>query len=90
MRLCDIVRPLSVVDNLWCRVHVVRADQTPLTTRHLVGSGDPDLGTVDDVAQLALLAGRLGGRIILSDVTPALRALLELSGLGVEMEWEAK
>jgi hypothetical protein len=88
MRLQRIARPLSVVDNLWCRVQVLGADHLALTSHHLVGPGDPDLGAVDDLARLSLLARRLGGRIVLSDVTPALRALLALSGLGVEMEGE--
>ena len=56
----------------------------------LGGPGLPDLGAVDDVARLALLAGRLGGRIVLSDVSPAMRSLLELAGLGVEVEGEAE
>jgi hypothetical protein len=88
MRLRAIARPLSVVVNLWCRVLVVGADHTALARHQLGGPGDPDLGTVDDVARLALQAGRVGGRIVLSEVTPALRSLLELAGLGVEMEWK--
>jgi hypothetical protein len=90
MRLRHIVRPLSVVVNLWCRVLVVGADHTALARHQLGGPGLPDIGAVDDVARLALLAGQLGGRIVLSDVSPALHALLELAGLRVEMEWEAE
>jgi hypothetical protein len=90
MRLGDTARPLNVVVTLWCRVLVVGPDRTALASHRLEGAGMPDLGAVDDVARLALLAGRIGGRIILSDVTPALRSLLELSGLRVEAEWEAE
>jgi hypothetical protein len=90
MRLRTIVRPLRVVVNLWCRVLVVGADHTALACHQLGGPGLPDIGVVDDVARLALQAGRLGGRIVLSDVTPAVRALLELAGLRVEMEREAE
>jgi hypothetical protein len=90
MRLRTIVRPLSVVVNLWCRVLVVGADHTALACHQLGGPGPPDIGAVDDVARLALQARRLGGRIVLSDVSPALRALLNLAGLRVEMEREAE
>jgi hypothetical protein len=85
-----MTRPLSVVVNRWCRVLVVGADHTALASHQLGGPGDPDLGAVDDVARLALVARRLGGGIILTDVAPALRSLLELAGLRVEMEGEAE
>ena len=45
---------------------------------------------MDQVARLALLAGRLEGRIALADVSPSLRALLELAGLELEMEGQAE
>ncbi len=45
---------------------------------------------MDDVARLALLAGRLGGGIVLTEVSPALRTLLELAGLRVEVEGQAE
>jgi hypothetical protein len=79
-----------VVVTLWCRVLIVGADHTTLAHHQLGGPGLPDLGAVDDVARLALLARRLGGRIILSDVNPALHSLLELAGLRVEVEREAE
>jgi hypothetical protein len=90
MRFRNIVRPLNVVVNLWCRVLVVGPDHTALSRHQLSGPGLPDIGAVDNVARLVLQAGRVGGRIILSDVSPALRALLNLAGLGVEMEWESE
>jgi hypothetical protein len=90
MRTRSIGRPLSVVVNLWCRVLVVGADHTALARHQLGGPGLPDIGAVEDVARLALRAGRLGGRIVLSDVSPALRSLLELAGLRVEMERETE
>ena len=76
MRSRGIDRPLSVVVHLWCRVQIVGADHTTLARHQLGGPGLPDLGAVDDVARLALRARRLGGRIILSDVSPAMRSLL--------------
>jgi len=75
---------------LWCRVTVVGPDGAELARSVLAGPGAPDLAAVDDVARLALLAGRLGGGIVLADVSPALRALLELAGLCVEVERQAE
>jgi hypothetical protein len=90
MRLRGIARPLSVIVNVWCRVQIVGADHTTLASHQLAGAGLPDLGAVDDVARLALLARRLGGRIVLCDVSPALGSLLELAGLRVEVERKAE
>ena len=90
MRFRGISRPLSVVVNLWCRVLILGADRTTLACHHLGGPGLPDLGAVDEIARLALLARRHGGRIVLSDVSPALRSLLELTGLRVEVERESE
>jgi hypothetical protein len=75
---------------LWCRVMVVGHDGTKLACYALEGPGPPDLGAVDDVARLALQAGRLGGGIVLAEVSAALRALLELTGLTVEVEGQAE
>jgi hypothetical protein len=71
---------------LWCRVTVVGADGAPLASWALEGRGAPDLGAVDNIACLALLARRLGGGIVLARVSPALRALLDLAALPVEVE----
>ena len=79
-----------MVAELWCRVTVVGPDRAQLACGVLEGSGTPDLGAVDDVARLALLAGCLGGGIVLTEVSPVLRALLELAGLCVEMEGQAE
>ena len=42
----------------------------------------PDLGTVDALARVALLARRLGGRVDIRHAAPELRELLALAGLG--------
>jgi hypothetical protein len=73
---------------LWCRVTVVGSDRAELASGVLEGTGRPDIGTVDDVARLALLAKRLGGALVLAEVTPALEALLALTGLRVQVEGE--
>jgi len=75
---------------LWCRVTVMGADGAELGCWELRGPGEPDLGTVDDVARLALLAQRLGGTVVLAELSPTLRGLLELTGLPVEVEGQAE
>lgn len=74
----------------WCRVTVVGPDGTVVACRELDGPGTPGLGAVDDVARMALRASRLGGGITLAEVSPAMRELLELAGLCVEMEGQAE
>jgi hypothetical protein len=70
----------------WCRIVVLGADGSARTRRVLAGAGRPDLGTIQEIAQLGLLAKRLGGRLVLEDVTPELGELLDLAGLAVEMQ----
>ena len=74
----------------WCRVTMVGPDGSALATGLLEGPTAPDVGAVDDVARLALLAKRLGGSVILTEVCSDLRALLELTGLAVEMEGKSE
>lgn len=68
----------------WCRVTVLAPDGSALAEVALEGPGTPDLAAVDDVARLALVAIRLGGRVALTEVSPAMRGLLDLVGLFVE------
>ena len=70
----------------WCRVTMVGPDGVALASGLLEGPAAPDMSVVDDVARLALMAKRLGGSILLTEVSADLRALLELADLGVEME----
>jgi hypothetical protein len=70
----------------WCRITVLAADGEALTEGLLRGSGCPDLGAIDVIARVALLARRRGGAVVLRDVTAELRALLELAGLRVEVQ----
>jgi hypothetical protein len=71
---------------LWCRVSVVGPDGDELARYALQGLGAPDLGAVDLVARLTLVAERLGGDSILTELSAGLRMLLELAGLIVEVE----
>lgn len=92
MRSPAVARPPGVMAavQLWCRVTVVGRDGAPLASWVLEGPGAPALETVEDVAISALLARRLGGGILLAQVSPALRELLALAGLPVEVEGETK
>jgi hypothetical protein len=74
----------------WCRVTVVGPDGAVVACCELDGPGPPGLDAVDDVARLALLASRVGGGITLAEVSSAMRELLELAGLYVEMKGQAE
>ncbi|SMF13818.1 ABC-type transporter Mla maintaining outer membrane lipid asymmetry, MlaB component, contains STAS domain [Streptomyces sp. Amel2xC10] len=54
------------------------------------GVGPPGLAVVDLLARLQLAARRAGGRILLRAPDPALRALLDLVGIPVEVEGEVE
>ncbi|MEU6093864.1 STAS domain-containing protein [Streptomyces sp. NPDC047079] len=54
------------------------------------GLGPPALATVDALARLQLAARRAGGRIRLRHPAPALRALIDLTGLPFELEGQAE
>jgi len=75
-------------DELWCRVTVLGPDGSELVHGVLAGPGRPDLATVDDVARLALHAVRLGGVLAITDLSPDLRSLLDLAGLGIQVAGE--
>jgi hypothetical protein len=70
----------------WCRVTMVGAEGEPIADGVLEGPSTPDLGAVEDLARLALLAKRLDAHLELLEVAPELAELLELAGLRVEME----
>jgi hypothetical protein len=74
----------------WGRVTVTGPDGAELVSCVLAGPGDPGLAAVDIVAGLALLARRHRGRMILTDASSALRELLELAGLPVEVQRQAE
>jgi len=74
----------------WCRVTVRGPDGAVLGEFTFEGRCDPDLAAVDDLARVALQAARLGGRVTLREVSPAMRALLDLAGFGVKMDGQAE
>jgi hypothetical protein len=74
----------------WCRATVVGRDGTVVGEYVFEGAGGPDLGAVDGVARLALLATRIGGRIALGEVSAEMRELLDLVGLPVEVERQSE
>jgi len=82
---------------VWCRVTVTCDDGRLVTGLVLEGPSHPDIVMVDAFARLALLAGRAGCSLVLCEVSPAARELLELAGLGerfaglgVEVEGQAE
>lgn len=74
----------------WCRVTIVGSDGAELVSFVLAGPGSPDLAAVDAVAHLALWARRPGGDIVLAEVSKAFAELLELVGLGVEVQRQSE
>jgi hypothetical protein len=75
---------------LWCRVSVVDADGGELASCVLEGPSGAVLAAVDTVARLTLLARRLGGDVVLEDLTPRMRELLEFAGLCLETQGQAE
>jgi anti-anti-sigma regulatory factor len=55
--------------------------RAPVTVTVDVGRLRVDIAAVDWLARLALMARRQGGRIVLRDVPPELRELIDLAGL---------
>ena len=74
----------------WCRVTVRGPGGVVIGCFALEGPGDPDLRAVDGVARVALQAARFGVGVTLRDVCPAMRALLDLAALGIEVEGQAE
>jgi hypothetical protein len=72
---------------LLARIVVVFADGRRQVTP-LAGDGAPDMAVIDALARRRLAAQRIGARMCLRDVSPALAELLELAGLGREMSGE--
>jgi len=75
---------------VWGRLSFVGPDGAILGECVIEGPGRPDMGAVDDVARLQLLARRLGGRIVVETAWPDLLDLLDLSGLPVEVRRQAE
>jgi hypothetical protein len=68
----------------WCRIVIV-GDGHDHEVGVLEGGGEPGIDTVEKIARLALETRRHGRELVLLDVAPALRELIELCGLFVEM-----
>ena len=73
----------------WCTVELVRAGR--VRARCTFGGADPvDLAAIEAIARMALAARRLGYALRLTAVAPELHELLDLAGLGVEVQGEAE
>jgi hypothetical protein len=72
----------------WCLIRILRPDDAELLRIVLDGPAAPGLAAVDRIARMALGARRDGLRLVLAEVSPELADLLELAGLGVEVQRE--
>ncbi|WP_333737445.1 STAS domain-containing protein [Streptomyces sp. IBSBF 2806] len=69
---------------------LLAGEETGVVVCDVAGIGPPGLAAVELLARLQLAARRAGGRIRLRGPDPALRALLDLVGIPVEVEGEAE
>ena len=53
----------------------------------LEGLGAPDFRVVEGLCRVVLAAKRAGSRLVLSEVSPELAALLDLAGLTSDLRW---
>jgi hypothetical protein len=75
---------------VWCRVRLMASGGDEAGCYSLEGYGDPDLTAVDVVARLDLLAGRQDQSLVLEQVSPSMARLLELAGLGVDVQGQTE
>ncbi|MDX3249258.1 STAS domain-containing protein [Streptomyces sp. ME18-1-4] len=69
---------------------LLEAGHAGIVVCDVAGIGPPGLAAVELLARLQLAARRAGGRIRLRAPDPALRALLDLVGVPVEVEGEVE
>jgi hypothetical protein len=70
---------------LWGKLRLVAPDGTVLAFCRVRGFGRPDLGAVNEVGRIQLLATRIDAGVAFETICPALVELLDLAGLTVEM-----
>ncbi len=75
---------------LWCRATVLNDDGSPADHLAMEGVGAPDLGAVDGLARWMLDARRAGRRVVVERIAAEMAELLDLAGLGVEMQGQAE
>ena len=72
---------------LWCRLTAEGGHGSPTRGSLVIeGPGLPDLDAVDDVARWILEAKRAGRRLVIEYLAPEMADLLDLVGLGVEVQ----
>ena len=77
--VADPARPSGLCES----ARAILADaETDLLACDVSGLVRPDVGTVDELARLALVARELGGEVVLLDAAAELRELVDLAGLG--------
>ena len=73
---------------LWCRVTLLGPGAVVLARWPIGGPGAPDLPAVEGLARAQLVARRCGWRVVVTEATTDLAALLELVGLAREVGWQ--
>ena len=83
------VHEAMVVTHHWCRVTLYGRRGDRLAEWDMGATRPADLSAVDEVARVAVWAGRMGGRVVLTEVSDRMRELLCLAGLGADGEGAA-
>lgn len=71
---------------MWARATAVREDGSVTGITVVAGAGIPDMSVVDQLARWLLAVRRAGGRAVIDELVPELAELLDLAGLGVEVQ----
>lgn len=74
------------VNRCWCRFSLLDAQGSVVAGGELAGPILPDIGAVNVIARLALIAKQTGTTFHLADACPELLELIELAGLPVQVE----
>ena len=74
----------------WCRLSLLDDQGVVVAAGELAADTKPDLGAVDLIARISLMARRTGTTVKLEDVCPELVELLDLAGLPVQVERQAE
>lgn len=71
---------------VWCRISTLSGDGRTREEWVIEGGDGPDLAVVDRIARRVLAASRAGGRVVLDELAPELRELLDLVALRVDLD----
>ncbi len=69
----------------WCRVTVCGPGGQAVARYVLQGAGQPCMATVGTLCRLALVTRRVGGDVVVDELAPRLRELIELAGVDAKV-----